>query len=99
MWASMSRSVTDSAERFIAMPPSSPSWRGSCSATLSSTRRAVSPVSPQGSAPGREARGADQVAVVLVDQPHERLVVGNATVGERHDRLVVQDEQVSRERA
>jgi hypothetical protein len=48
---------------------------------------------------GQEAGRPDHATVILVEQPHERLVVGDPPVGQRDDRLVVQDEQVVRERS
>ncbi len=42
----------------------------------------------------QEAGRPDHAAVRLIGQAHERLVMGEATVGERDDRLVVQYEQV-----
>ncbi len=42
----------------------------------------------------QEARRADHAAAGLVGQAYKRLVVRDASVGERDDRLVVQHEQV-----
>ena len=47
----------------------------------------------------QEARGRHERAVGPVGQAHERLVVGQAAVGQRDDRLVVQHEAVLAQRA
>jgi hypothetical protein len=64
--------------------------------TFSSTIRANQPVALGGR---QEAGRPDHAAIGLVGQAHERLVVGEATVDERDDRLVVQYEQVLLERS
>ena len=93
MWASIPRSVTDSAERFSATlrgVPRRALARGELSAEQPGDAADDEPVDlahqPVALGGGQERAGRDEPSVGLVGEPHERLVVGDspsasATIG------------------